>query len=106
MSTFDVDKSEYMAQFLRRHGMPVNWRSGWYAVSCPNKNAHTHGDKNKSASVHMGAGVLNCHGCGVRGDAFDWMKEIENVDAKEVRDIFGGTYNKPQPAGDTFTFDR
>lgn len=105
MSVFDVDKSSLLAEVLRRHGVPVHYRTGWYAVSCPIKNAHSNGDKHKSASVSIGAGYLNCHGCGFKGDGFDLMKELEGVDPEEVRNILGHEPARRESAGDTFTFE-
>ena len=95
---FDVDKSNLLAEVLHRHGIPVHYRSGWYSVSCPIKNRHSHGDKNKSASVSISTGYLNCHGCGFKGDGFDLMKELEGLDANETKRVLG-LQGEPQQQG-------
>lgn len=107
MGVYDVDKPQLMADVLRRHGANVHWRQGWQSISCPVKHKHMHGDKNKSASLNMSSGYLNCHGCGFTGDGFDLMLELEGTDAEEVRRIFNTAEEHSQPSGSaTFTFAR
>jgi len=106
VSVFDVDKSQLLVQVLHRYGYTVHYRSGWYAISCPIKHAHAHGDQNKSASVSVATGYINCHGCGFTGDGFDIMRELEGWDAKQVIESFGPAQDVPDNSGSSFTFAR
>ena len=107
MGVYDVDKAQLMELVLRRHHVPVRWRQGWQSISCPIKHAHTHGDKNKSASLNMSIGRINCHGCGFSGDGYDLMEALEGLDAKQTAEIFDGGIQSPvQSSASTFTFAR
>ncbi len=63
--------------------------TGWRKVSCPS-DWHAHGDRNPSASVHLGIGRFVCFGCTLRGDGFDLMLELEDMQVLEVLKLFGG----------------
>lgn len=74
---------------LEAYGTHVPHTVGWAAVHCP-----FHADRNASASVHAGYGKYNCHSCGMRGDAWDLIREHEHCTLAEAITIgkqYGGT---------------
>lgn len=89
VSLFDIDKAELMEKVLERHGAVVPTRLGWASLRCIRTEMHTHGDKDRSASVHMQRGYYNCHACGLKGDGFDLMQELEGMDAQQTRKELG-----------------
>ena len=82
-------QAELMRTLLHREGTRIRERNGWQPISCVNKKAHSHGDKNPSASVNLTAGKYHCMACGLKGDAFDLGKELYGVDAKGLRVLLG-----------------
>ena len=78
MGVFDVDKVELLISVVQRYGYEPPARQGWTAIHCISPE---HLDRNRSASINLGKGRYNCHGCGLQGDGFDLMKEIEGLDA-------------------------
>ena len=40
-------------------------------VRCFDAGAHRHDDRNASASLNLAHGAFRCHGCGLKGGAFD-----------------------------------
>lgn len=89
MTLFDCDKSTLMERVLERHGAMVPTRLGWAPLQCINGEAHSHGDKDKSASVNMQHGYYNCHACGLKGDGWDLMFQLEGLDVKQARSALG-----------------
>jgi hypothetical protein len=53
------------------------WASENASVRCfADPNAHNHGDRHASCSVHLTTGSFNCHGCGAHGGAYDAALEL------------------------------
>jgi hypothetical protein len=74
---FDVDKTEMMKVVLDTLG--VNYspnKVGYQQIRCPNSDAHAHGDRNPSASLHLGHGRVKCFTCDLSGDAFDVAEKL------------------------------
>ena len=60
----------------------------------------THDDKEPSMSVNVLKGVYNCHGCGIKGNAWDYLRDIRGLSPNEARkcladagstDVYSGT---------------
>lgn len=83
------DQPELMRTLLHREGTRIRERNGWQSISCVNKKAHSHGDKNPSASVNLSVGKYHCMACGLKGDAFDVGLELYGVNAKDLRVLLG-----------------
>jgi hypothetical protein len=84
-SVYDVDKGALLRAVLDRHGVAFkDWYSGWQSVHCPNPMSHSHGDRNASARANVAEGYFTCLACGLAGDGFDLMKELEGLGAKET----------------------
>lgn len=49
--------------------------AGWRAVKCP-----FHDDRAASASYNPTSERFRCHGCGMSGDGFDLIMEVERCD--------------------------
>jgi DNA primase len=65
-----------------RFKLPLHSDGGWVSVRCP-----FHGDSQASASVNVGRGRFNCHGCNVSGDALDIVQEVKGLGTvQEARD--------------------
>jgi len=89
-----VDKSALLAETLDHFQVRYRReRTGWQKIRCPNVAAHGHADRNPSASIHLGAGKFHCFACGLRGDGFDLMLEIEG---KMAKDVDFSTEKKPE----------
>jgi hypothetical protein len=88
-SPFNADKPELLHKFLDRYGVRYNRnRIGWQPVSCVDSGAHPKGDRNPSASVNLTVGYYTCHACGLKGDTFSLMLELENMKAVDVLNTF------------------
>lgn len=83
---FDVDKTELMRLVLDRYDTPSPMRSGWSSIRCIHPD---HPDRSKSAGVNLGRGKFRCHACGLAGDGFDIMQQIEGLGVKDVLGMFG-----------------
>lgn len=77
-------KPELMERVFDHLGVRITPRMGWQSIHCVNKAAHSHEDRNKSASVNMTVGYYKCHGCGMKGDGWDVMREVEGLDFKQA----------------------
>lgn len=87
-----MDKSELMEAVLDRYNIHFKpTRSGWQPIRCPNELGHVHGDTNPSASLHLAYGAINCHACGLKGDAYSIIMDIEQLDFKSALELLGGT---------------
>lgn len=53
---------------------------GWKAVRCP-----FHADRVASASYNTVSQRFRCHGCGVSGDGYDVIQEVERCDFATAR---------------------
>jgi DNA primase len=67
-----------MRQVLDRYGVQYGYRLGWQAVRCPNRMVHD--DQHPSAGVNLTEGAFVCHTCGLKGDAFAVLMELEGID--------------------------
>jgi DNA primase len=67
---------------------------GWCAVKCP-----FHGDRQASASYNPTSQRFRCHGCGIAGDGFDLIQEVERCDFMTAKakatEICGGSFTFP-----------
>ena len=82
---FDVDKHDLLMQVLDRHNGHYNrTKDGWQSVHCINSVGHVAGDRSPSARIHLGSGWYHCFGCGMRGDGFDVMMEMEGMRPSRV----------------------
>lgn len=87
-SPFNIDKAALMRQVLDHLGVSHGERAGWQSIRCPNAAAHSHGDRTRSASLNLAAGLVRCFACGLTGDGFDVMLAVEQMKAKEVNEFF------------------
>lgn len=70
----------------RHYGVTFKRRNGeWWLGSCPNKEAHTRGDKNPSFSVGPRGYKCFSSSCFISGDIFTLIGMFQNLDA--VRDF-------------------
>jgi len=84
------DKTETLITVLDRYQTRYNPnRNGEQSISCPNTEAHTHGDRNPSCSLNLGKGVLYCQGCGLSGDAYSIIMQIEHIEFLEATEQIG-----------------
>lgn len=86
MSVFTDDKPDLMRRVLDYLGVSYHPGHTTQMVSCPGP-AHMRGDRNPSASVHLGKGSFRCFACGLAGDGYDLLKELEGLSAREVNEI-------------------
>jgi hypothetical protein len=89
MGRFDTDKHDLIVAVLDH--LDIRYRPshlGWQKVSCPSE-FHARGDRNPSASVHLRYGKFHCHACGLHGDGFDLMLEVEGLQALDVLSMLG-----------------
>ncbi len=85
-----ADKSQVMEAALDRYDVKYNaGRNGEQTISCPHELMHNHGDKNPSARVNLGKGVMYCMGCGLRGDGYNIIMAIEDVDFVKAQELLG-----------------
>jgi hypothetical protein len=85
-----IDKSELMIQTLDRYEIRYNpGRNAEQSIHCPNQDGHARGDKRPSCSLNLGKGVLFCQGCGLSGDAYSVIMQIEGIDFKQVTEQLG-----------------
>ena len=88
-NVFDADKTELLINVLERFNTKYRrTHVGWQQVKCINETAHAHGDSNPSASANLPLGYFTCHACGLKGDGFSLMLELEGMKAKEVLELF------------------
>lgn len=73
-------KSELLKAFLEERGVRIPFGlGGWRKVSCFNDPAHPRGDRNPSASVNLTTGRYHCFACGISGDVYDLLGELEGI---------------------------
>ena len=90
-SLFNTDKQALIEFVLDKYDVTYNpTREGWQKVRCLNEYGHTSGDKNPSASVNTGYGYYHCFACGISGDGYEILRELENWGVKQVNEAFGG----------------
>ncbi len=79
-------KQQYsMRDVLARYGMVPN-RAGF--ICCPFHNEN-------SASCKIYDDSFYCFGCGMSGDIFTFVQNMDDCDFKSAFTILGGTYQKP-----------
>ena len=79
-----------MEAVLDRYNVRFNpAKSGWQPIRCPNESVHSHGDNNPSCSLHLGFGSVNCHGCGLKGDAYNKLIEVEGITFQRAVELLG-----------------
>ena len=90
MSKIATDKGKLLAQTLDRYNVKYEHTyQGWQSVSCPNTRMHANGDKTPSMRINLMNGGVACHGCMLKGDAYDMIQEIEQVDFKQALEQVG-----------------
>lgn len=57
----------------------------WQKIRCP-----FHGDQHASAAVNMSDNIFVCHGCGIKGNAFNIIMNQEGVSFREAVTIAEG----------------
>ena len=72
-----LDKFSAISALFARYNEPLPMGDNWHPVHCISPKHH---DENRSASVNPAAGAYVCHACGIRGDAFAVLQQIEHVD--------------------------
>jgi DNA primase len=63
---------------------------GWRKMRCINEAGHARGDRNPSASVNPTTGRYTCFACGLSGDAYDLLMQLEGIDFLKARATLGG----------------
>jgi hypothetical protein len=89
-----TDKGELLRSFLEERGVQLPSRQGWTKISCFNDAAHPRGDRNPSASVNLDKGRYRCFACGIEGDAYDLLQQLEGLTFAQARTILGGTAHR------------
>lgn len=84
------DKGELLRKFLEERGVHVPYGMGWRKVRCINTEAHSHGDRNPSASVNLSTGYYRCFACDLAGDAIDLLQTLESLTYKQASTILRG----------------
>ena len=85
MTKEEIKQQNSMRDVLSRYGMVPN-RAGF--ICCPFHNE-------KSASCKIYDDSFYCFGCGMTGDIFTFVQNMDNCDFKTAFTILGGTYQKP-----------
>ena len=85
-----MDKSELLEKVLDRYGVDYNSsRMGWQSVRCPNELGHARGDANPSARINVTVGMAKCMGCGISGDGYNIIMDVEGMDFKAAVKALG-----------------
>jgi len=85
-----TDKTALLESVLDRYDVKFNGsRNGEQPIRCPNQDGHSHGDRRPSCSLNLGKGVLYCQGCGLSGDAYSVVMQIENIPFVQVTEQLG-----------------
>lgn len=93
----EMTKGELLRQFLNDRGVQVNpARLGWQKVSCFGAG-HARGDRNPSASVNLGTGYYHCFACGLAGDVYALLQEVEGIPFKEAKKRIGTVRQNTEP---------
>ena len=100
MTAQQIDKGKALADFLDTNGVRYKpTYMGWQSVSCPNTNGHVHGDRTPSARINLTHGGFACMGCGLSGDIYNLIMELNNCDFKQATQLIG-TQTPIQQDGD------
>lgn len=84
MRRHSLDKAGALAALFRRYDEELPLASEWGPAHCISPQ---HVDENMSASANPSAGAYVCHACGIKGDAFAVLQQIENISFKEAKEI-------------------
>ena len=84
MTSEEIKATYSMRDILTRYGLHPN-RSGF--ICCP---FH----KEKTASMKIYQDSYYCFGCGVHGDIFNFVSEMEDITFREAFFELGGTYER------------
>lgn len=63
--------------------------------SCPSGN-HSNGDQSPSARMNTRNTLWICHGCGLRGDAVDFLMMAKNLDESTAQRVIDERYGGPE----------
>lgn len=86
-----VDKGTLMETVLEKYDIPYKQSyAGWQTIHCPNEYGHANGDLHPSARVNLTVGMFACQGCDMKGDAYNIIQTIENIDFKAAKEQLGG----------------
>ena len=85
-----MQKTELLRSYLEERGARIYDRAGYQKLRCPFTERHARGDRNPSASVNMSTGRFRCWSCGLAGDVYDLVKELENLDFATAHRRLGG----------------
>lgn len=84
-SVFSRDKTALLEAILERYDVRFrHTATGNQKVRCLNAAGHPNGDRNPSASISLGRGLYHCFACGLSGDGYDLMYELEGMKAQAV----------------------
>ena len=85
-----TDKTELLMSVLDRYEIRYNPnRNSEQSIHCPNQAGHARGDKRPSCSLNLGKAVLFCQGCGLCGDAYSVVMQIEGTTFLQVTEQLG-----------------
>ena len=87
MNSEEIKQQTTMYEVLGRYGLSVG-RSGM--ICCP-----FHGERHPSMKIYKDG--YNCFACGLNGDIFGFVMEMERCDFKTAFQILGGTYENQDP---------
>jgi len=72
-----VISSSEIEDYLKKHVTFSPTQKGSERMAhCPNRDAHSNGDRSASCSVNVEKGLLCCHGCGLKGNIEGLYKQL------------------------------
>jgi DNA primase len=75
-----------IAKIIEHYGGRIRRDYGsWQKIKCP-----FHGDTHASAGLSVSDNIFVCHGCGIKGNGFNVIKEHEGVKYREAIKIAEG----------------
>lgn len=90
------DKGELMVKVLDRYQAGYRpWQHGWQKIRCINPVGHSHGDRTPSATVNVVEGAYVCFACGLKGDAYSLLEELEGITFKQALEVLEVDGQKP-----------
>ena len=85
---YNRDKASLLTSILDRYDCRYRVdHQGDQKVSCINDAEHPNGDRNPSASINLSKGLYHCFACGLSGDGYSLLRNIEGWDAKKVNEM-------------------
>ena len=92
-----MDKAELLEKVLDRYGVDfISTRSGWQSVRCPNELGHARGDENPRARINLTFGMAKCLGCGLSGDGYNIIMDVEGLDFKAAVKALGSVRQREE----------